>query len=50
MPIPESKDWHCKYKLKVEDFLRKSKDSYVFIESEAYGFDQDVFILVQPKD
>ena len=45
-PDPDAKNFFCKYVIKVPPAL-KDGSSYIFLQIESYGFDDDVFIIAQ---
>lgn len=56
MPTPEAEDWNCKYQiLATEDLISQLKKEnkevgYIMVQIEQYGFDEEVSIIVQPKN
>ena len=50
IPTVEAFDWHCKYRIYAnQDLIRNSgKEGYMYLEIEPYGFDEDVYVIIQP--
>ena len=46
LPNPEA-DWNCKYLLQADQSLQSD---YIYLELENYGFEEEVRVMVQPKD
>ena len=55
MPNPDYKDWNCKYQIFLNKTIlaaRKSENKplgFIYIQTEQYGFDEEVNILVMPN-
>ena len=48
VPDSSSNNWHCKYEIKSDPkFLLENKNGYIMLQTEMYGFDEEVNIVVQ---
>ena len=52
VPSPDAPDWHCKYRVRAARGLVASENEdergYIYVQVEPYGFDEDVFLIIQP--
>jgi len=53
VPTSAARDWHCKYHISAIPSLISSETEemrgYLYIESEQYGFDEEMYVIIQPK-
>jgi hypothetical protein len=52
VPTTAAASWHCKYIITSEDSLATAAlatRGYTYIETEQYGFDDNVIVIVQPR-
>ena len=48
VPAASSANFHCKYEIKSDpEFLLENKNGYIMLQTEMYGFDEEVNIIVQ---
>ena len=56
LPTAAAEYWNCKYKVAITDKLKGdleaagTKLGYIMVQVEQYGFDDDVAIIVEPRD
>jgi len=54
VPNTEARDWHCKYGISTSEFKPTGTASadmgYTYLIAENYGFDNNVIVIVQPRD
>lgn len=52
-PTLDAKNYFCKYHIQVDDALisgdADADKGLIYLEGEQYGFDEEVFVYVQPK-
>ena len=49
VPTLAAASWHCKYHLTSSDEIATAAEGYIYLEAEQYGFDDNVFVYVQPR-
>jgi hypothetical protein len=52
VPTLTAAKWHCKYHLTSEDAIATAEVAsigYTYLETEQYGFDNNVIVIVQPR-
>ena len=53
VPTSAARDWHCKYHVSAAPSLITSEvpemRGYLYLEGEQYGFDEELYIIVQPQ-
>ena len=49
VPYDGAKNLRCKYNIKANSALPGKASGYVYVELEQYGFDEDVFVIIQPS-
>lgn len=50
VPTTAAAAWHCKYHVTSEDAIATADTiGYTYLETEQYGFDDDVWVIVQPR-
>lgn len=48
VPYDDAVHLRCKYYIKAGDSLPGRSDGFIFVQLEQYGFDEDVFVIIQP--
>ena len=53
VPTLNAKNFHCKFKIFASDEIVSKQNEqdigHIYIEGEQYGFDEEVFVFVQPR-
>lgn len=49
VPYEGAEDIRCKYVVKPGANLPGKSTGYIYLEIETYGFDEDVFVIIQPE-
>lgn len=47
MPNSEASEWNCKYAIKAS--TTNQTKTYTYLEVEQYGFENSVYVIVQPS-